>query len=57
MEFKKQPYSVPFVEHIIIDNEISLALQSNPPFGPEEDPMLFSTGKMVNDPFVENGYL
>jgi hypothetical protein len=35
METKKI-YITPFIEKILLDNEISLALESNPPMGPDE---------------------
>ena len=35
METKKT-YMTPSIELIILDNEISLALESNPPVGPDE---------------------
>jgi len=33
---EKKKYIAPCIEIIILDNEISLALQSAPPIGPEE---------------------
>ena len=33
---RKKTYSTPELICIQLDNEISLALESNPPFGPEE---------------------
>ena len=33
---EKKKYIKPRIEWIPLDNEISLALQSNPPLGPEE---------------------
>jgi hypothetical protein len=35
METKKE-YTAPRIEWIPLDNEISLALESTPPFGPDE---------------------
>lgn len=32
----KQTYITPSIVHIQLDNEISLALESNPPTGPDE---------------------
>ena len=32
----KKKYTVPAIEIIFLDNEISLALESNPPLGPDE---------------------
>ncbi len=46
METKKQ-YTVPVIEIIILDNEISLALESAPPVGPSE------TLNNVQSPFKE----
>jgi hypothetical protein len=33
---EKKIYSTPCIDLIILDNEISLALESSPPAGPEE---------------------
>lgn len=33
---EKKIYSTPRIDLIILDNEISLALESSPPVGPEE---------------------
>ncbi len=33
---EKKIYSTPRIEIIVLDNEISLALESSPPVGPEE---------------------
>jgi len=33
---KKKKYITPRIEWIPLDNDISLALESNPPIGPEE---------------------
>jgi len=33
---EKKKYFSPLVELIVLDNEISLALESNPPVGPDE---------------------
>ncbi len=33
---EKKKYFAPFVELIVLDNEISLALESTPPLGPDE---------------------
>ena len=33
---KKKKYSAPRIEWIQLDSDISLALESNPPLGPEE---------------------
>jgi hypothetical protein len=34
---EKKKYIKPRIEWIPLDNEISLALESNPPIGPDED--------------------
>jgi hypothetical protein len=50
---KKRNYNAPFIAQIKLDNEISLALESNPPFGPEEG--YISTPKCFsNDPLKTN---
>ncbi len=36
MEKSKEIYIVPIINKIVIDNEISLALESEPPAGPNE---------------------
>jgi hypothetical protein len=33
---EKKQYTIPAIEIIILDNEISLALESSPPAGPSE---------------------
>lgn len=47
---QKSPYSSPQINHVILDNEISLVLESAPPEGPDEalnaKPEYFN-----NDPF------
>lgn len=37
MKTENQKYVRPEIEIIVLDNEISLALESNPPFGPDEE--------------------
>jgi hypothetical protein len=37
MKATKQPYVCPEIEIVFLDNEISLALTSNPPIGPDEE--------------------
>jgi len=37
---EKKKYSAPCIEIIFLDNEISLALESNPPAGPSETLLL-----------------
>jgi hypothetical protein len=52
METKKI-YRAPHFEIIYLDNEISLALQSAPPAGPDEG-ALFAPEYRNNDPFMNN---
>lgn len=52
-ENEKCIYSPPSVERVRLDNEISLVLQSVPPFGPGE-PTSSSSGYYDNDPFKTN---
>jgi hypothetical protein len=49
MENKKE-YIAPCVELIVLDNEISLALQSEPPLGPGE---VASLDSHVQNPFQD----
>ncbi len=49
----KLTYNAPMMERIHLDNEISLALESNPPFGPEETGALMPD-YFKNDPFKQN---
>lgn len=50
----KKIYKVPFIEKICIDNEISLALESDPPTVPDEysqiksDNITFDAFKTIN---------
>ena len=46
------PYIAPRIEIISLDNEISLALESTPPVGPEE--VYLDTNKQHIDPFQTN---
>lgn len=41
-------YSTPVIERVILDNEISLALESSPPVGPDE---LVQNKSQSNNPF------
>lgn len=52
MEPKKE-YIFPRIERILLDNEISLALESTPPFGPNESASL-SPEYLNNNPFKDN---
>ena len=47
---KKREYTTPQIEEVLLDNEISLSLASDPPFGPDE--ITNSTPVYLNnDPF------
>jgi hypothetical protein len=50
---EKRSYFPPIVEKIVLDNEISLALESSPPVGPDEGANL-SPGYLIDDPFKTN---
>ncbi|NDP20428.1 MAG: hypothetical protein GZ091_05035 [Paludibacter sp.] len=47
---EKKEYTAPAIEIIELDNEISLALESNPPIGPGETGLL-APEYLKNDPF------
>lgn len=49
---KRKRYSTPQIEQILLDNEISLALESAPPAGPDETNL--SPEYLKNDPFENN---
>jgi len=49
---KKKYYSTPQIEQILLDNEISLALASTPPEGPDETNL--SPAYLKNDPLRNN---
>ena len=52
---KKRCYSTPQIEQILLDNEISLALESTtPPEGPGESGTGYAPEYMKNDPFKNN---
>lgn len=44
-------YISPEIERIELDNEISLALESDAPFGPNEEVMNNTPGYFNNNPF------
>lgn len=48
---EKRSYFPPIVETIELDNEISLALESNPPAGPEEVNNLGTTEYRMENPY------
>ena len=50
---EKRSYFPPLVEKIELDNEISLALESSPPLGPNEGAYL-SPDYLGNNPFKGN---
>ncbi len=50
METKKK-YTAPEIELVELDNEISLALESSPPEGPDE------TYNNVQSPFKQDAYI
>ena len=53
MKKEKGIYFPPQINHIKLDNEISLALESTPPFGPNE--LVKNTPEYFNiDPFKNN---
>lgn len=54
IEISKRVYLVPAIENIRLDNEISLALESTPPVGPDEV-MNQMKGNAANDPFNTYG--
>jgi len=49
----KSIYAAPLIERVLLDNEISLALESDPPFGPDE-PISCAPEYFNNDPFKTN---
>lgn len=50
MEKKKQ-YIVPRIEWILLDNNVSLQLESTPPIGPEESINISHPEIKLNNPF------
>jgi len=50
---EKKIYSAPQIEQIILDKEISLALESNPPAGPNEGAFL-TPDCLKSDPYKDN---
>ncbi len=47
-------YTAPIIELIVLDNEISLALESSPPAGPYETNNVISPEFFNNDPLKTN---
>ena len=51
-KIKKQKYHTPKIERIRLDNEISLQLESDPPYGPGESYIRHTPEKYLQqDPF------
>jgi len=48
----KRNYKIPVIEQIMLDNEISLILESAPPSGPNEA-SIFHEGCINNSPFKD----
>jgi hypothetical protein len=49
----KRVYAAPLIDRILLDNEISLILESDPPFGPDES-ISFAVEYFNNNPFKSN---
>jgi hypothetical protein len=47
-------YTAPIIEHIVLDNEISLALESTPPEGPSESNNVIRPEFIFNNPLKTN---
>ncbi len=47
----KRVYTTPQIERVELDNEISLALESSPPIGPNEEMPFFAPEYFNHDPF------
>jgi hypothetical protein len=47
----KRVYTTPQIERVELDNEISLALESTPPIGPDEVAAFFAPEYFNHDPF------
>ena len=50
---EKKKYIAPYIEIIFLDNEISLALESNPPAGPDENALVMPK-HFYQNPFNSN---
>ena len=48
---EKRMYVSPAIEQILLDNEISLAMESDAPIGPYEHIKLFSQDHFNTDPY------
>jgi hypothetical protein len=53
-EISKRTYSQPKVERVLLDNEIALALESYPPFGPDEAGNNLKPEYFNTDPYATN---
>ena len=51
MNTYKQKYKTPKIECIVLDNEISLTLDSTPPIGPGDETVRNTPEYLNNDPF------
>lgn len=51
MENHKKKYTIPQLELVLLDNEIALALESNPPLGPNETREMTIPDYFKNDPY------
>ena len=51
MNTKKTTYSAPHIQHIELDTEISLTLDSTPPIGPGGETVMNAPEYFNNDPF------
>ena len=49
----KQLYQTPQIEQIVLDNEISLQLESTPPVGPGGETVFNAPEYVGNDPFKQ----
>ena len=50
----KRIYFQPTFERVLLDNEISLVLESSPPFGPDESKNNIMPEYFNNDPYATN---
>lgn len=50
----KRIYIQPTFERILLDNEIALALESSPPFGPDESNNNVTPEYFYSDPYATN---
>gem|GEM_PF-1305819 len=53
-KIKKKVYTFPAIQYIRLDNEISLALQSQPPVLPGETLSLNKNSYLNNNPYYDN---